>query len=215
MKLVRNLIIVVAAILIIAPVARGQAVLSNTTLGQQQNDARDLANSLQAAPQKYGKGEKKSQINSAELKSKSIKDATFGGSLMNIGIDDSVPKLDAAKEHAAPTEEAASSARRVTNEQTSTAPKQTETKEQEASASASSESQAEAEPLGGSTFSSLSTTALLADDLNGTTDLGVSEAGSNTSSSNSAANTDKSQKKKTDEKPSSDKSSTTKPDGDH
>src|SRR5438045_9665074 len=93
------------AALFVAPLADGQAVLKNTSLGQSQNDERDLANSLTAGPQKYGKGEKKAQVNSTDLKSKSIKDATFGGSLLNIGIDPAAPKLDASKEHIAPTEE--------------------------------------------------------------------------------------------------------------
>ena len=213
MKFVRNLIVIVVAILVVSPMAHSQdaAVLNNTSMGRDQNDARDYINSLQPGPQKYGKGEKKAQINSAELKSKSIKDATFGGSLMNIGIDSSVPKLDAAKEHAAPTEEAP--VRKATSEQPSTASKQTETKEQEASAN--SESQTQPEPLGGATFSNLSQTALLADDLNGTTDLGVSKAQSKTSSSSSNAHSDDAQKKKTDDKSATDKTGATKPDGDH
>jgi hypothetical protein len=98
-------ILLIAICLGAAPLARGQSALDKTTLGQSQNDSRDLANSLTGAPPpRYGKGEKKQEINSAELKSNSIKDTTFGGSLLNMGIDSAVPKLDESKLHSAPTE---------------------------------------------------------------------------------------------------------------
>ena len=119
--------------LIATPLIRGQAVLDKTTLGQSQSDERDLANSLITAPQKYGKGEKKGQVNPAELKSKSIKDATFGGSLLNIGMDSGQPKLDASKEHSAPSELPAT--RSASAEQTSSESKNAAATEQVSSAS--------------------------------------------------------------------------------
>ncbi|HST29437.1 MAG TPA: hypothetical protein VLK27_01200 [Chthoniobacterales bacterium] len=197
-------------ILSIAPLAHAQAVLNNTTLGQRQNDDRDLVNSLVPGPQKYGKGEKKSQVSAAELKSKSIKDATFGGSLMNIGIDAAVPKLDGSKEHSAPSEEPAS--RPASAEQTSSASKQPAPTEQASSASAQA---AETD----STFSSLTQTATLADDL-GQADIAVAPAPeARTSPSSSTANDKQKKEQGGAEKPSTtsstEKSSTTKPDGDH
>jgi hypothetical protein len=106
MKLICKLILLIAACPIVAPVARAQepAVLGKTTLGHNQNDSRDLANSLVPGPQSYGKRDKKEQINPAELKSKSIKDKTFGGSLLDMGIVGAEPKLDEQKLHSAPSE---------------------------------------------------------------------------------------------------------------
>src|SRR5690348_2490476 len=74
-----------------------QNALDKTTLGQSQNDGRDLANSLVPGEKKFGKGEKKLEVNSAELKSKTVKDTTFGGSLLNMGIVGAEPKLDESK----------------------------------------------------------------------------------------------------------------------
>ena len=210
MKATFTLIILSGFGLILSPAAYGQAVLNNTTLGQQQNDARDLANSLQPGPQKYGKGEKKLQINSAELKSKSIKDATFGGSLMNIGIDASAPKLDTSKEHTAPSEEP--STRKASNEQAPSTSKQSAATNQEPSTSSQSE------PLGGSTFSSLSQTAILADELS-QSEVTVAPAPEPNKSSNSSENKDTGPSpagvKATEEKSATDKTSSAKPDGDH
>jgi hypothetical protein len=76
-----------------------QSILGD--LGSKKNGPDDIANSLIAAPPKYGKGEKKEQINSTQLKSKSIKDTTFGGSVLNAGITGAEPKLD-EKPHSAP-----------------------------------------------------------------------------------------------------------------
>lgn len=86
--------------------ASAQAVLDKTTLDKPQNDARDLANSLVPGEQKYGKGERKAQVKATELKSKSINDSTFGGTLLNMGIDPAAPKLDESKLREAKSEEA-------------------------------------------------------------------------------------------------------------
>ena len=200
------------ATVIAAPVAWGQAVLNNTTLGQSQNDAVDLANSLAPGPVKYGKGEKKAQISAAELKSKTIKDSTFGGSLMNIGIDSGVPKLDESKLRNAPTETekqaAAVKQQAAAIEKESTAEKQPAPVEKEPDASTEpAESQ--------STFSSLSTTAMLADTL---AQADATTSDSKTSSKATAATTSMDTRKKDQDgatTSSTDKSSTTKPDGDH
>jgi hypothetical protein len=97
----------VSALVFPLPHARGQqALLDKTTFGSSQNDSRDLANSLVAAPKRYDKGEKRGEVKSADLKSKTLKDATFGGSLLNMGITGAAPKLDEQKLHTAPAEEA-------------------------------------------------------------------------------------------------------------
>ena len=56
-------------------VAHGQGALDKTTLGQSQNDSRDLANSLIPGPKHYGK-----------LTSKTVKDPKFEGSLVEMGL---------------------------------------------------------------------------------------------------------------------------------
>lgn len=75
----------------------GDAALAKTTFGHSQNDARDYVNSLVPGEKKFGKHEKKEEVNSAELKSKQLKDTTFGGSLLNMGIAGAEPKLDESK----------------------------------------------------------------------------------------------------------------------
>ena len=86
----------------ISPRAQAQGVVDKTSLGKSQNDDRDLVNSLIPGQEKFGHGEKKTQVSAAELKSKSIKDSTFGGSLLNMGIDPSEPKIDASKLRSSP-----------------------------------------------------------------------------------------------------------------
>ena len=79
----------------------GDAVLNKTTFGQSQNDGRDYMNSLTPGEKKYGKHEKKEEVNSGQLKSNSLKDTTFGGSLLNMGIVGAEPKLDESKHQVA------------------------------------------------------------------------------------------------------------------
>lgn len=69
------------------PNALAQAVLGKTDLGKSQNTTTDLANSLVPAPQRVGKGEKKSEVDPRTLQSKTVKDTTFSGSLNDIGLD--------------------------------------------------------------------------------------------------------------------------------
>ena len=196
-------------VLTIAPLAQSQvapnepAVLNNTTLGQSQNDQRDLANSLIAGPQKFGKGEKKAQINAGELKSKSIKDATFGGSLLNTGIAGAEPKLDASKERAAPSEEKTSTRTVSTEPMSSPSPQAAPTERVPTGTNQPRVSES------GFSFSSLSQTATLADEL-GETGAAAAPAttskASNSNASHDPQNTDQSGAEKppssTTEKPS-------------
>lgn len=106
MKSIVKLVLLAAVYVIAFPPwpAEGQGVLDKTSFGQSQNGPRDLANSLTAAPKSYGKGEKKDQVNAAELKSKTTKDTTFGGSLLDMGIVGAEPKLDEQKLRSAHSE---------------------------------------------------------------------------------------------------------------
>jgi hypothetical protein len=118
MKLFYRLFLLVGACAFISAAAHGQGVFDKTTLGQRQNDDRDLANSLVPGEKKYGgKGEKKAQVNASELKSKSIKDTTFGGTLLNMGIDPAQPKLDEQKLHSAPTEKESTGSKEAESKQ--------------------------------------------------------------------------------------------------
>jgi len=203
-------ILLIAICLGVAPLARGQSALDKTTLGQSQNDGRDLANSLTGAPpRRFDKGEKKQEINAAELKSTSIKDTTFGGSLLNMGIRGAAPKLDEQKLHNASSEK----------EKESSVSKQAPASEKE---SAVSKQPATVEKESSSSFS-LSDTGVLAQEFE------QSEAAADTKpkapDSTAAAATGNGQSKEqkatsaaTDEKPSTnsaEKSSATKPDDDH
>ena len=73
-----------------APLAFGQGeggALGKTTLGKSQNTSQDLANSLVPGPPKYGKNEKKAEVDPKKLESKKTNDTTFSGSLNDIGLD--------------------------------------------------------------------------------------------------------------------------------
>jgi hypothetical protein len=87
----------------------GDAVLDKTTFGHSQNDGRDIVNSLIPGEKKFGKGEKKLEVNSGDLKSKQLKDTTFGGSLLNMGIVGAEPKLDESKRPTVESEKDSSS----------------------------------------------------------------------------------------------------------
>ncbi len=82
-----GLILVSAACGFISPFASGQSALDQTTLGKSQNDSRDLANSLVPAKQRFDKGEKKEEVDPRTLPTKTVKDTTFQGTLMDIGVD--------------------------------------------------------------------------------------------------------------------------------
>jgi hypothetical protein len=73
---------------LIAPMVSGQsAILDKTTFGSSQNDYRDLENSMIPGKKRYDKGEKKEEVDLKKLPSKSAKDATFQGNLMDIDLD--------------------------------------------------------------------------------------------------------------------------------
>ena len=192
MNLLDRLFLLVGACALISSTAHGQAVLDKTTLGAKQNDGRDLANSLVPGEQKYGKGEKKAQVNASELKSKTVKDTTFGGSLLNMGIDPAAPKLDESKLHEAKSEK------------DSTALKQTGPNEQEpllqlADPAAIGLSESNQSDAGAAAKESKTSSAAATDTAGG-----------------DAQKKDQKPAAKSEEKPatnSTDKSSTTKPDG--
>src|SRR5256885_12224881 len=89
MKPIYRLILGFAVSGSVAPLAFGQAVLDKTTLGSSQNDYRDFQNSM-VVPQhkRFGK-EKKEEVELRTLQSKSMKDPTFGGSLVEMGLGSS------------------------------------------------------------------------------------------------------------------------------
>ena len=212
MRSIVPLVLILAGAGVMVPsLALAQTVIDKTTLGQSQNDQRDLANSLVAGPQKYGKGEKKAQISASELKSKGLKDSTFGGSLLNMGIDpSSQPKLDTSKERIAPSEIEKRSA--VAKEQA--AATQTESSASKPSTAAEKEPDAATQPAEDQqTFSNLSMTATLADSLSAEDAAAALSKAS--SSSADAHNKDQAgtSGEKTSTATSSDKSSDTKPDG--
>jgi hypothetical protein len=205
MKLIGRLILLgaVSALVFSLPHARGQqALLDKTTLGSSQNDSRDLVNSLVPGPQRYGKGEKKQEVNAAELKSKTNKDTTFGGSLLNMGIGGAQPKLDEQqKRHLAPSEEAKPSTESKAATAKDSKPSSLDEKRQ-------------------ASFSNLSVTATLADSLSQEDAEAKSESKGATAPSSTSEAADKQQRSTssaaTDEKPSAastEKSSAAKSDG--
>jgi len=83
----RLILLVAAAWGLVSPLAHGQAVLDKTTLGQSQNDYRDLQNSMVPGKKSYGKGEKKEEVDLKNLPSKTVKNTTFQGTLMDLDVD--------------------------------------------------------------------------------------------------------------------------------
>jgi hypothetical protein len=85
-----RLILVFAAFGLGSPMVYGQAgeaILDKTTFGHSQNDSRDLENSLIPGPKRFGKGEKKEEVDLKTLQSKSSKDPAFQGNLMDLDLD--------------------------------------------------------------------------------------------------------------------------------
>ena len=89
MKASYKLILISAAFGLVSPLASGQSPLSGTTLGKSQNNGRDLANSLVPGKQRFGKGEKKEEVDPQKLPTKAIKDPKFQGSLLDEGLGSS------------------------------------------------------------------------------------------------------------------------------
>src|ERR1700719_3650246 len=81
--------LVFAASGLVSSMVYGQAdgILDKTTFGHSQNSSEDLANSLIPGPKRYGKGEKKEEVDLKNLQSKSSKDTTFQGTLMDLDVD--------------------------------------------------------------------------------------------------------------------------------
>jgi hypothetical protein len=99
--------LVFAGSVLFSAAASGQAVLDKTTLGESQNDYRDLQNSL-IVPKRtnFGK-EKKEEVDLKTLQTKSSKDTIFQGTLMDLDVDwhgDKLgkPKSDGDKDSKAP-----------------------------------------------------------------------------------------------------------------
>src|SRR3982750_2968681 len=85
-QLLASLVFAVSGL--ITPLAFGQeAILDRTSFGHSQNDSRDLENSLIPGKKRYGKGEKKEEVDLRTLPSKSSKDTTFQGKLMDLDLD--------------------------------------------------------------------------------------------------------------------------------
>ena len=211
MRSIVPLVLILAGAGVMVPsLALAQTVIDKTTLGQSQNDQRDLANSLVAGPQKYGKGEKKAQISASELKSKGLKDSTFGGSLLNVGIDSSQPKLDSSKERIAPSETEKRSG--AAKEQTTGT--QTESTASKPGAEAPKEPDAATEPAENqAVFSNLSTTATLADALSKSDEAAAQFPSSPSSTGSQKKDQADSTANEKSSATSSDKSSSSKPDG--
>ena len=89
MKASYKLILISAAFGLVSPLASGQSPLSGTTLGKSQNNGRDLANSLVPGKPRFGKGEKKEEVDPQKLPTKAIKDPKFQGSLLDEGLGSS------------------------------------------------------------------------------------------------------------------------------
>jgi hypothetical protein len=62
-----------------------RTTLGNTTLGQSHNDGRDIANSLIPGAPRRGK-EKTEQVDPKKLQTRSVKDARFEGTLLEMGL---------------------------------------------------------------------------------------------------------------------------------
>lgn len=82
-----RLVLLFSAFGFLAPPAYSQSSLGNTTLGKSQNSSQDLMNSLIPGPEKYGKSEKKSEVDPKTLQSKKSNDTTFSGGINDIGVD--------------------------------------------------------------------------------------------------------------------------------
>ena len=149
-----------------------QSILSD--LSSKKNGPDDIANSLVGAPRKYGKGEKKEQISAAELKSKSLKDTTFGGSLLNAGITGAEPKFD---ETAHPVSKDSRASEHPAAKEDVKNPSQSEVGEKQP------------------TFSDLSATATLGRELDDSGDVSQAQQTKSTTASTSATTTDQEQRK--------------------
>jgi hypothetical protein len=85
-KLLASLVFA-GSVLFSAAASGQQAILDKTTLGSSQNDYRDFQNSL-IVPKRNNLGkEKKEEVDLKTLQTKSSKDTTFQGNLMDLDLD--------------------------------------------------------------------------------------------------------------------------------
>src|SRR5947209_12259928 len=94
------------------PLVFGQShALSKTDLGKSQNTAQDLQNSLVPGAPKFGKGEKKEEVDPKKLPSKKSNDTLFAGGLNDLGVNwsgDKMGKPHTGREAESKTEKATS-----------------------------------------------------------------------------------------------------------
>jgi hypothetical protein len=131
-----------------APVLFGQgSAISRTDLGKSQNTREDLVNSLAPGPVKYGKGEKKAEIDPKTLPSKKSNDTMFSGGLNDLGVDwsgDKMGKPHGAKDSSSkPATTADGSLKDSKSEKSSTATSDVQGKEQGSTTSKSEEKPSE------------------------------------------------------------------------
>jgi len=101
LRVPRSLSLLVALYsLLLAPLAFGQGALDRTDYGKSQNTAADLANSLTVPNRVHTGKEKKEELDPRKLPSKTVKDTTFQGSLLNVGLPDKDTKLQEQKKPA-------------------------------------------------------------------------------------------------------------------
>ena len=112
-------------------------------LGKSQNTAQDFANSLDPGPPKYGKGEKRAEVDPKKLESKRSNDTLFAGGLNDVSVDWKAkgmgkPRTEHdAESHTAKTSSAVEKESKVTLTLETTAAAQT--KEQTSATSAKTE----------------------------------------------------------------------------
>jgi hypothetical protein len=124
-----RLVFLFIALGFLAPAAYSQAALGNTTLGKSQNSSQDLVNSLIPGPEKYGKNEKKAEVDPKTLQSKKSHDATFSGGMNDIGLDWSSNSMGKPHTSAAADADSKKSKPSDAEEKKATVPKSAETSE--------------------------------------------------------------------------------------
>lgn len=85
-KLLASLVFA-GSVLFSAAASGQQAILDKTTLGSSQNDSRDLQNSLIVPKRNRIGKEKTGEVDLKTLQTKSSKDTTFQGNLMDLDLD--------------------------------------------------------------------------------------------------------------------------------
>ena len=125
----RRLVFLFIAVGLFAPAAYCQSSASGTTLGKSQNTSQDLVNSLIPGPEKFGKNEKKAEVDPKTLQSKKSHDATFSGGMNDIGLDWSSNSMGKPHTSAAADADSKKSKPSDAEEKKATVPKSAETSE--------------------------------------------------------------------------------------